>query len=129
MLQGIRTLETFLENAETGGGLFTDSQNRAQLVADVAKIRDKVLGSLNIEDALSVIGSLNVHNSPNTSNSCADGTTISNYIAKLNGNARIDETLVALAGMYVNVVKSMNYNGDGPFDAGWMMTNNKNGHS
>lgn len=129
VLQGIRTLETFLENAETGGGLFTDSQNRAQLVADVAKIRDKVLGSLTIEDALSVLGALNVHNSPNTSNSFADGTTISNYIAKLNGNARIDETLVALAGMYVNVIKSMNYNGDGPFDAGWMMTNNKNGHS
>jgi hypothetical protein len=129
VLQGIRTLETFLDENTAGGGLFTDDQERAKLVADVARIRDKVLGSLTIEDALSVLGSLNVHNSSSQVNSFADGTTISNYIAKFNGNARIDETLVALAGMYVNVVKSMNYNGDGPFDAGWMMTNNKSGHS
>lgn len=121
ILQGIRTLEEFFEGEESGGGLFTDSEERAQLVADVARIRDKVLGSLNIENAL------NVHNSSAQGNVFADGTAISDYKAKVNGNARIDQVLVALAGIYVNLLKSDNFNGDGPFDSGFLLEKSKGG--
>lgn len=115
ILQGIRTLEEFLEGEESGGALFTDSQERAQLVADVAKIRDKVLGSLNIEDAL------NIHGSSAQGNTFSDGTSISDYKLKVNGNTRIDNILVALAGIYANLLKSDNFNGDGPFDTGFLL--------
>lgn len=120
VLSGLRTLEEFAGNSSSqGGGIYQGQDGKAHLVADVAKVRDMIEGILRIGDA------------SNGGSSFDDGTTIpSNEITlKVHDVARFDDILIALAGIYTNLIKSDNYNGDGAFDTGFFIGKDSDGNS
>lgn len=87
---------------------------------DMLSIRDRILGILRI-------GETNDRNSL-----FPDGTDIldSDMLLKVGGNARIDKLLLALAGIYTNLIKSDDFNGDGVLDSGFRLTKDDGtGHS
>lgn len=111
VLQGVRTLEEFIELA-SGGAFYTDDDELAHLTADVARIRQKILGVLRIGDARTVQGD--------------ESLLRVGGDARVDHNLTVDNILMALARVYSNLLTSDNYTGDGAFDTGFMLSKVKN---
>lgn len=99
-IKGLRTVIDFVSGATGSGGAFYQEQSgtysRSHLETDVARIREMLLGSLDVEENLHVGGSETIGTSAAGQNTMADGTTVDNYRQKVGGNARIDGVLLAL---------------------------------
>ena len=120
VLAGLRTLEEFIDDDSLqGGGIYQGEDGKAHLATDVARVRDMIQGILRIGDA------------SRQSSTFSDGTTVSSddITLKVRDAARFDDILIALAGIYTNLIKSDNYNGDGAFDTGFFIGKDKDGNS
>ena len=122
ILKGVRTLSDFIELSE-GGAFYTDENTLAHLTADVARIRERILGTLRVGDTTASVqteptlhvggdaridDSLEVHEDLNVTH-----------------DAVIGEILTALNHIYTNLLTSDNFTDDSAFGTGFSLSKKK----
>jgi len=106
VLAGLRTLDDFIESSK-GGALYTDEDTLAHLTTDVARIRERIQGSLRIGDTAATETEPTLHVGGNT---LVDNDIQVGGDLDVTGRERIDR------------IQSHNYSGSGLADTGYMIT-------
>ena len=106
VLAGVRTLKDFIESSK-GGALYTDEDALAHLTTDVARIRERIQGSLRIGDTALTETEPTLHVGGNT---LVDNDIQVGGDLDVTGRERIDR------------IQSHNYSGSGLADTGYMIT-------
>lgn len=121
ILKGVRTLSDFIELSR-GGALYTDEDTLAHLTTDVARIRERILGSLRIGDTSPVETEPTLHVGGNT---LVDNDLQVHEGLLVEHDAEIVGILKALNHIYTNLLTSNNYTDDSAFGQGFSLSMKK----
>lgn len=121
VLAGLRTLEDFVESSK-GGALYTDEDTLAHLTTDVARIRERILGSLRIGDTAATETEPTLHVGGNT---LVDNDLQVHEDLRVEHDAEIVGILKALNRIYTNLLTSDNYTDDSAFGTGFSLSKKK----
>ena len=121
ILKGVRTLSDFIELSK-GGALYTDEDTLAHLTTDVARIRERILGTLRVGDTTSVETEPTLHVGGNT---LVDNDLQVHEDLRVEHDAEIVGLLTALNRIYTNLLTSDNYTDDSAFGTGFSLSKKK----